>query len=219
VHVDALAALGGQSQRLGVVGQAGRHPDENVVDDRAPGGDAHADATDGTCPASGVIWTLSTLDPNNPNSFIWVGEQEAVTSVTPTFFVAESHEVQNNTNTTATGSFTSTVAKTFSYTVGGSVSGSFFDLVTAGVSGSITQSTTTTTGVTASAPIPPGGVLIGQYGVAGYAITVTSTQYYSLGDYNSPTAPDAYCAWDGNPPTTANIQAPTFYTGWRIIPG
>jgi hypothetical protein len=180
---------------------------------------AHADTTDGTCPTSGVTWTQSILDPNNPSSFIWVGEGDVVTSVTPTFFVAESHEVQNNTSTTATGSFTSTVSKTFSYTVGGSVSASFFKLVTVGVSASITQSTTTTTGVTAGAPIPPGGVLIGQYGVAGYEISVTSTQYYSLGDYNSPTGPDAYCAWDGNPRSTYSIQAPTFYTGWRLIPG
>jgi hypothetical protein len=181
---------------------------------------AHADATDGTCPTSGVTWTLSSLDPWNPGSYIWVGEQDLVTSVTPTFFVAESHEVQNNTNATATGSFTSTVAKTFSYTVGGSVSGTFYDLVTASVSGSVTQSTTTTTGVTASAPIPPGGSLIGQYGVAGYQVTVTSTGYLAFANnQNSPTAPENYCAWDGNPPITYSIQAPTSYTGWRLIPG
>ena len=180
---------------------------------------AHADTSDGTCPSSGVTWSLSILNPNDPSSFIWVGEQDLVTSATPTFFVSETHEVQNGTNETATGSFTSTVSKTFSYTVSGSVSATFFKLVTASVSASITQSTTTTTGVTATAPIPPGGTLIGQYGVAGYQITVTSTQYYSFGDYNSPTAPDAFCTWDGNPPSTTSIQAPTTSTGWRIVPG
>src|SRR5690348_18323445 len=97
---------------------------------------AHADATDGTCPTSGLTWTLTSLDPWNPGSFIWVGEQDLVTSVTPTFLVAESHQVQNDTNATATGSFTSTVAKTFSYTVGGS----FFGLVSASVSASVMQS-------------------------------------------------------------------------------
>jgi hypothetical protein len=181
---------------------------------------AHADATDGTCPTTGVTWTLTSLDPWNPGSFIWVGEQDLVTSATPTFFVAESHQVQNNTNATATGSFTSTVAKTFSYTVGGSVSGSFFGLVSASVSGSVTQSTTTTTGVTASAPIPAGGSLIGQYGVAGYVVTVTSTGYLAFGNnQTNPTAPENACGWDGNRPVTSSIQAPTSYTGWRLLPG
>jgi hypothetical protein len=178
---------------------------------------AHADATDGTCPTSGVTWSLATLDPFDPTSFIWEGEQDLVTTVTPTFFVAESHEVQNGTAATAMGSFTSTVSKTFSYTVGGSVSGSFFSLVSASVSTSITQSTTTTTGVTASAPIPPGGSLIGQFGVAGYEIDVTANGYLSVGDYGSPTGPMASCYFSGA--TTSSIQAPTSYTGWRLLPG
>ena len=178
---------------------------------------AHADATDGTCPTSGVTWSLATLDPFDPTSFIWDGEEDIVTTVTPTFFVSESHEVQNGTAATAMGSFTSTVSKTFSYTVGGSISGSFFSLVSASVSTSITQSTTTTTGVTASAPIPPGGSLIGEFGVAGYAITVTSNEYMSVGDYGSPTGPMASCYFFGA--STSTIQAPTYYTGWRLIPG
>lgn len=179
---------------------------------------AHADGEQ-NCPTTGITWQLAQLNPFDSTSFIWEGEQDVVTTVTPTFFVSESHEVQNATNTTAMGSFTSTVSKTFSYTVGGSVSGSFFTLVSASVSGSITQSTTTTTGVTATAPIPPGGALIGQYGVAGYQITVTSNGWVSLGDLNSPTAPDAFCGPDGLGPTTFSVQAPTTLTGWRIVPG
>lgn len=180
---------------------------------------AHADTSYMNCPTSGIDWSGPSELNLDGTGVIWAGAQNVVTTVTPTFFVSETHVVQNGTNQTAMGSFTSTVAKTFSYTVGGSASASFFGLVTATVSGSITQSTTTTTGVTASAPIPPGGTLVGEYGVAGYQITVTSNGWISLGDANSPTAPDAVCDRDGSSPTTYSIQAPTVSTGWRIVPG
>jgi hypothetical protein len=181
---------------------------------------AHADPSLMNCPLTGIDWTgEGPINPDGSGGTIWDGAQNVVTTVTPTFFVSETHVVQNGTNQTAMGSFTSTVAKTFSYTVGGSASASFFGLVTATVSGSITQSTTTTTGVTATAPIPPGGTLVGQFGVAGYQITVTQTGWISIGSSLSPTDPGNFCGPDGNGTTTYSIQAPTVSTGWRVVPG
>jgi hypothetical protein len=183
-----------------------------------PLGTSSAAHADDSCP-TGINYVVSNFDPTGTgsNTYVAVGEQTIATTVTPDFFVSESHVVDNGTNQTITGSFTSTVAKTFSYTVGGSVGGSFFGFVTASVNGSITMSTTTTTGVTATAPIPPGGQAIGEYGVEGYDITVQDNEWEAFGGPELLTSPPTGC-WEDST-ASYSIKAPTSYTGWKVIYG
>jgi hypothetical protein len=182
---------------------------------------AHADASNG-CPTDpSIAWVQSFLNPVDPNSFIWVGEQTTVTSITPDFFASESRTVVNGTNAPITGSFTSSVTKTFSFNVsaqGGATYTGNKDAVlnkaSAMVGGTLTESTATTIGVTATTPIPPGQQAIGSYGVGGYDITGNDNEWESLGDYTSPTAADSFCWEDFTGSYTA--QAPTADTGWKV---
>ncbi|MFE6288117.1 hypothetical protein [Streptomyces sp. NPDC057877] len=137
-----------------------------------------------------------------------------IDSVRPDFLVSEERVVVNGTSREITGSFTSSVSKTFSlsYTLG--TSASLFGFLSANVSASITQSTTTTTGVTATAPVPPNSRVIGQYGVEAYVMDITLNEYRS---YLALPEDDGICVRQNSTPGTS--VAPTHYTGWRVIPG
>jgi hypothetical protein len=163
------------------------------------------------CP-EGLDWSYYWGSyPNQPE---WVAAQYIVNSVRPEFLVSEERVVVNGTSREITGSFTSSVARTFSLTTTIGTSASIFGFLTANVSASITQSTTTTTGVTATAPVPPYSRVIGQYGVEAYAVDYTILEYRSIG-----ATPDPYGLCYHHASHAGTSVAPTVYTGWRVIPG
>lgn len=161
-----------------------------------------------SCPP-GLDWSF------NDNGFFpeYFAIQYVVDSVKPDFLVSEQRVVDNGTNAPITGSFTSSVSKTFALTFTAGVSGSVFGLLTGSVSSSISMSTTTMTGVTATAPVPAGGRVIGQYGVEAYDVTYTINEWDNIG--NNPPGP--LCSLSGS--TQGTSVAPTTLTGWRVIPG
>ena len=180
---------------------------------------AHADYLSPGCPA-GVQWVDGgpiNFDGTGPD--IWWGDQYTANSITPTFSVDQQEVVQNGTNTTIMGSFSSTIAKTFTLSATVQVGGSLFGFLTTNVSSSITMSTTATVGVSATAPVPPNSEVIGQYGDAGYNVNFTDTYWESIGD---PTSDDPYygqglCGVFSS--STGSVSAPTTNVGWRVIPG
>jgi hypothetical protein len=169
-----------------------------------------AQAAVGDCP-SGLTWS-NVFNPHYPE---YVAYEYVVTSVRPEFLVSEERVVVNGTNREITGSFTSSVSKTFSLTSSLGAGASLFGFLNANVSTSITQSTTTTTGVTATAPVPPNGRVIGQYGVEAYAVDITLHEYRSV--LALPEDANSICWRDRS--TAGTSIAPTHYTGWRVIPG
>ncbi|TDC27702.1 hypothetical protein E1265_00910 [Streptomyces sp. 8K308] len=132
----------------------------------------------------------------------------------PDFLVSEERVVVNGTDREITGSFTSSVSRTFSLTSTFGAGVSLFGFLSANVSTSITQSTTTTTGVTATAPVPPYGRVIGQYGVEAYVVDLTVNEYRSIGGLPEEFG---FCYLDASYAGTS--VAPTVYAGWRVIPG
>jgi len=168
-----------------------------------------ARADGGDCP-DGLQWSYYDNGGWFPEYF---ATQYVVDSVTPTFLVSEERSVVNATNAPITGSFTSSVTKTFSLTVSTGASVSLFGFFSANVSASITTSTSTTTGVTATAPVPPFGRIVGQYGVEAYDISYTINTYHNIG--NNP--PGILCSLEDTAHGTS--VAPTIYTGWRVVPG
>jgi hypothetical protein len=163
------------------------------------------------CP-EGLEWNYDWM--SHPGSPELVAGQTIVNSVRPDFLVSEERVVVNGTGREITGSFTSSVARTFSLTTTIGTSASMFGFLSANVSASITQSTTTTTGVTATAPVPAYSRVIGQYGVEAYVVDYTVQLYRHLG---AELDPFSICFLDER--YTGTSVAPTVYTGWRIIPG
>ncbi|TDC20967.1 hypothetical protein E1265_19410 [Streptomyces sp. 8K308] len=169
-----------------------------------------AQADEGYCP-SGLTWSYFYNGSFTPE---YVAGEYVINSVRPDFLVSEERVVVNGTNREITGSFTSSVSRTFSLTVTAGTSASLFGFLSANVSASITQSTTTTTGVTATTPVPPYGRVIGQYGVEAYAVDYTIREYRSIGALPED---GGLCYLHGS--TAGTSVAPTVYTGWRVIPG
>ena len=77
------------------------------------------------------------------------------------------------------------------------------------------MSTTTTTGVTATAPIPPFSSITGQYGVRAYDVTYLQNSYEVPLVWRPP-HPGGKCNFGSLQGTAV---APTSLTGWRVIPG
>jgi hypothetical protein len=174
-----------------------------------------------TCPTGpGVTygWAPLTLLGVPTDLGSYVVTQDVVDSVTPDFLVSEQHVVVNNTSSTITGTFTSSVAKTFGLTVTVGASASLFSLVTVSVSASIVMSTTTTTGVSATAPVPPFSSVTGQYGVRAYDIAYTVNTYGTI-ITNQYSPPPTVCISGGIPSQQGTAVAPTDITGWQVVPG
>jgi hypothetical protein len=140
-------------------------------------------------------------------------EPRSVVESQVTFLVADSRLVVNSLDTPATASFTSTVSRTFG--VSGSVGvglPKLLPFLTINVSASITSSTTTAIGVTASAPVPPHSSVIAEYGALAYAVTYDT--YLVL------RRADQICYLPNNPVgSTFTVTAPTTLHGWRVRPG
>jgi hypothetical protein len=186
----------------------------------ATGGTSAQAATLGCNPAApGWTWTAATYIRGLGSGY--VGDQVVLTDVTPEFLVSQQLVVVNDTSTTITGTFTSSVAHTYGYSVTGSVGGSLFGVLTATVSTNITNSTTTSIGVSASAPVPPGQSVIGQYGVEAYSVTYTENVYVAYtNNFAPPTSSNTTsCTLAESGITSGSATAPTVLQGWRLIPG
>lgn len=178
------------------------------------GGAPPAQAASYNCPTGAGVYDAQVGPPGPTGLAPYVVTQYVVDSSTPAFLVSEQHVVVNNTSSTITGTFTSSVSQTFSLTVTAGISVSLFKLLTVSVSASIVMSTTTTTGVSATAPVPPYSSVTGQYGVRAYDVTYTINTYSGTGlAYGVPIA----CSLLGSQPGTS--VAPTNITGWQIVPG
>jgi hypothetical protein len=181
---------------------------------------AQAAGTLGCNPAApGWTWTAATYVAGLGTAY--VGDQVVLTEVTPEFLVSQQLVVVNGLSTTITGTFTSSVSHTYTYSVGGSVGGSLFGVLTATVSTTITNSTTTLLGVSASAPVPPGQSVIGQYGVDAYYVTYTENVYVAYTNNFAPPTPSntTICTLAQSGVTSGSAIAPTVLQGWRLIPG
>lgn len=132
-------------------------------------------------------------------------------SVTPTFNVASSAFVDNGTNDTISGLFSTSHSETFSITESVSTgvtstfqSTAFSSTVSTSVTGSITTSTT----ITATGPVPPHSRVNADFGVDAYIVNY-DVDFWQW-DQGS-------CWYHGsNRNVTANV--PTTRQGWHLYP-
>ena len=146
------------------------------------------------------------LDPN----YVGYVKQFALVSSQPTFDVAESRVVINDTDTVASATFTTQRSQTFTLqvSVGASASG-LLDFLTVNVSASIVLSRTTAVGVSTTGQVPPHSRLIGEYGIQAFDVTYDVVTYQILAH--------VACKSVGSERFTTN--APTALEGWRIRTG
>jgi hypothetical protein len=132
-------------------------------------------------------------------------------SATPTFNVAASTFVDNGTNDTQMGTFSTTQSRTFSISesVSTGVTNTFMQTTfSQTVSTTVTAAITTSTTITAGGPVPPHSRVNADFGVDAYIVNydVAFWQY----DQNT-------CWWHG---TRTNVTAnvPTSSQGWHLYP-
>jgi len=165
------------------------------------------DPGDGT-PGSGVWRTFHFPDGHTHAHVVltfWIR------SVTPTFNVAAQAFVDNNTNETAMGTFSTTQSKTFTISettttgVSTTLLGTTFS---ASVSNTVTSSISTSTTIQASAPVPPHSRVNGDFGVDAYIVNY-DVDYWQW---------DQNTCWyhDSHRGVTANV--PTTRQGWHLYP-
>jgi hypothetical protein len=130
-------------------------------------------------------------------------------SSVPTFDVADSRIVVNDTASPISATFTSQRSTTFTLQVTVGTAVKVGELLTVTVSTTIVLSRTTTIGVSVTGQVPPHGRLIGEYGVQAYNVTYDLTTYEILGH--------VACRSIGVQRGTAN--APTTVEGWRLRNG
>ncbi|WP_433441125.1 hypothetical protein [Nonomuraea sp. CA-141351] len=136
-----------------------------------------------------------------------------IRQVTPRFIPVATAFVDNRTDTTGMGTFSTTESKTFSVTnsvtlgVSDTFKSELLDVTfSASVSSSVTKSMTSSTTITASNPVPPHTRLMGEFGVDTFDITY-DVAYWQLEDNR--------CWWHGTQ-TDIVSNAPTNSQGWRV---
>lgn len=172
--------------------------------------------TPGTAHAN-MFWQCPFPAPYIPMVFpvglSWTETRYSLVSATPTFDVSESKVVINATDSTITGTFTSQRSVTFTLqvTVGAAIP--VRDFLTVNLSSTIVLSNTTATGVSASGPVPPGGRLIGEYGVEAFDVT------YDLTTYRVRVVLPMVPACEVASVQRGSTNAPTSIEGWRLRTG
>ncbi|MEU8632753.1 hypothetical protein AB0C38_11330 [Amycolatopsis sp. NPDC048633] len=160
-----------------------------------------------------IGWSRLYPDPAE-GVLVFRGYDYTVVSTTRTFDVADSRIVYNDTDTTASGSFTATQSRTFAFTFSFGLQGPLVGKINASIGLSISLSYTTSVGVTATAPIPPHGALLGEYGVQAFDIVYHAQQFRMLIDERSGTQQRRCSAEQVIANQTAH--APTALEGWRV---
>jgi hypothetical protein len=134
-------------------------------------------------------------------------EQYSLVASTPTFNVADTRIVINDTDDPATATFTAQRSRTFSLTVGAGASASgLLDFLQVSVSTSIVMSVTTATSVSTTGQVPPHSQLIGEYGVQAFTVTYDITTYRIV----------ARMACEPYSVQRNTTNAPTNIQGWRL---
>ena len=162
---------------------------------------------------SGIAWQYEYPDPAE-GVHVYRGYDYTVVSSTRTFDVADSRIVYNDTDTTASGSFTATQSRTFAFTFTFGVQGPLVGKINASLGLSISLSYTTAIGVTATAPVPPHGAVIGEYGVQAFDIVYHAQLFRMLIDERSGTQQRRCVSYQVIANQTAH--APTSLEGWRV---
>lgn len=125
--------------------------------------------------------------------------------------VAASAFVDNGTDQTAMGTFSTSQSKTFTITetqttgTSASLLGTTFSQT---VSTSVTSSISTSTTITASAPIPPHSRVQGDFGVDAYNVNY-DVDYWQF---------DQNTCWYHGSHRNVNANVPTTIQGWHIFP-
>lgn len=142
------------------------------------------------------------------------GQPEYVVSSTQTFTVADSRIVDNTLPYDVSATFTSQQSRTVEIGVTGGVSFSgLFGFLSANVSSTITQSTTTSLGVSTTVNVPANSRVIGDYGVETYDVTFMGYEVIrrSIGG-----------CWVHKNTMGHEVEytpAPTYIQGWRMRTG
>lgn len=135
-----------------------------------------------------------------------------LTSSTPVFNIADTRISTNNLETPTSVTFTSQQSKTYSVSVTASMGASFFGFLSANVSVNVTQSRTTSVGVSTTATVPSHRTVRGDYGVHAYNV-VTDVRVIQRQLYWNGPGPAEGCG-DYYEHRTDNV--PTTLEGWQV---
>jgi hypothetical protein len=162
---------------------------------------------------SHIAWSRVFPDPAE-GVMIFRGLDYTVVSTTQTFDVADSRIVFNDTDTTASATFTSSQSRTFTFTFSFGVQGPLMGKISASVGVSISVSYTTAIGVSATAPVPPRGAVIGEYGVQAFDVVYHAQEFSMLIDERIQDGV-RHCRAD-QIIENQTAHAPTTLEGWRV---
>jgi hypothetical protein len=149
-----------------------------------------------------------------PSAVGTYGQPEYVISATSTFYVADSRIVVNDTDNDASATFTSQQSRTYSIgTTGTAGFSGLLGFLQASVSSTVTQSTTSSLGVSTTATVPAHSSLIGDYGVQAYDVTFMGYEVIrrSIGG--------CWVHKNTMGHETEYTPAPTYIQGWRLRTG
>jgi hypothetical protein len=137
--------------------------------------------------------------------------QYVIHSAEPTFYVSDARQVYNGLDSPITVTVTATTSHTYTLTVTAGYSVDLLSVLHASVSTTITQSTTTSIGVSVQATVQPYTTLLAEYGMHGYQIVYDVTSWLT-------TSEDLSHNVCGNLGTQYNQSTvgPTYIEGWRI---
>jgi len=142
----------------------------------------------------------------------WQGDPQSVVAANPVFQASDVRFAINDQDTPQTVTFSSTTSTTFSITGSTSVSiGPLWQFLTINVSASITQSTTTSIGVSVQATVPPHTQVVGEYGVESFDVT-----YNGYVVVYRPAVGGCWVRNDTNGFQQETVRAPTFGQGWHV---
>ncbi|MBP2324921.1 hypothetical protein JOF56_005306 [Kibdelosporangium banguiense] len=144
----------------------------------------------------------------------WEGYRYTTYSVTPIFMVSDGRLLDNQLDSPATYTVSSSIQQTFRISASVGVDAKVGEYLTTKVSSSIEASRTTQIGVQVSTVVPARSRVIAEYGVEGYYVTyaIEAWQYSGW----SP-GPGQRCEEWGYYPQATN--APTRVEGWRLRAG
>jgi hypothetical protein len=164
------------------------------------------------CPDTITEW--KTVRSAGRVGWVWEGYRYTLYSVTPIFLVSDGRLLDNQLDSSATYTVSSSISQTFRISASVGVDAKVGDYLTTRVSSSIELSRTTQIGVQISTVVPARSRVIAEYGVEGYYVTYAIEAWRHTG---WDPAPGKRCEeWGYYPQATS---APTKLEGWRLRAG
>jgi hypothetical protein len=148
---------------------------------------------------------------------IFQGYRYTLHSITPVFLVSDGRLLDNQLDSPATYTVSSSVSQTFRISATVGVDAKAGDYLTTKVSTSIELSRTTQIGVQVSTVVPPRSRVIAEYGVEGYYVTYAIEAWQTAVPWSETPGPGRRCEEWGYYPQATN--APTKVEGWRLRAG